>query len=83
MPRFTVAWRRSARDELGEIWLTADHRDEITTAANRIDGLLAHQADRLGEEFYGDRLIVVPPVHVVFTVSVPDRLVIVEQVWRV
>lgn len=83
MPQFTVAWRRSARNELGNIWLSAQHRDDITSAANQIDQLLSHQADRVGEEFYGDRLVVVPPVHAVFTLSVPDRFVIVEQVWSV
>ena len=46
MPRFTVAWRKSARDELGEIWLAVDRRDEITTAANRIDELLPWNIER-------------------------------------
>jgi len=68
---------------LGSIWLSAQHRDEITSAANQIDQLLSHQADRVGEEFYGDRLVVVPPVHVVFTLSEHDKMVIVEQVWCV
>jgi len=59
----------------------ATDRNAVRTAADQVDSILAVDPEAKGEEFYGDRLLVVGPLHVVFTVSPDDRLVQVLRVW--
>jgi hypothetical protein len=80
---FTVTWRPSAVHDASELWLAARQRRTIADAINRIDVLLAADPQRVGEEFYGDRLLVVPPIHVTYVVHLDDRRVDVEQIWQV
>jgi hypothetical protein len=80
--RFTVTWHPAAEAELAEIWLAADDRVSVTDAANRIDEALAAQPLSQGEEFYGDRILVVLPLAVTFTISEPDLRVQILQVWH-
>jgi plasmid stabilization system protein ParE len=80
--RFAVTWHPSAEQELAEIWLQASDQGAISTAANAIDQLLAVNPAMQGEEFYGDRLLVVLPLAVTFTTSEPDRTVRILQVWH-
>ena len=80
--RFTVTWHPAAEQELADIWLRCADRDEITRAAHTIDQLLASVPLSQGEEFYGDRILVVLPLAVTYTVSEPDRAVQILQVWH-
>lgn len=80
--RFTVTWRRSARDELAQIWLNAKDRRAVSEAANLIDLLLATDPGHLGEDFYGDRLLIVPPLAVAFAIRLDDRIAEIQQVWH-
>ncbi|RIK77421.1 MAG: hypothetical protein DCC68_17310 [Planctomycetota bacterium] len=80
--RYTVTWDRDAEAELTQLWLDAPDRAAIAAAANAIDRELAVDAERRGEEFYGDRLLVVRPLCVTFRVLPRDNLVIVRQVSR-
>jgi hypothetical protein len=80
--RFTVTWHPSAEQELANIWLPAIDRAAISQAANAIDRLLASDPLSQGEEFYGERLLVVLPLAVTYTVSEPDRTVQILQVWH-
>lgn len=80
--RFTVTWRPSAERDATELWLAARDQQAIAQSIDRIDALLSTNPEHIGEEFYGDRLLVVPPVHVIYRVSSADRRVDVEQVWR-
>jgi plasmid stabilization system protein ParE len=81
--RYTVVWSVAAQNELARIWLQASDRQAVTKAANRIDAILAVSPETKGEEFYRDRLIVDPPLHVVFAVSPDDRRVEVLHIWYV
>jgi plasmid stabilization system protein ParE len=80
--RFTVTWHPSAEQELSEIWMRASDRQNIAQAANLIDQLLASGPLTHGEDFYGDRILVVLPLAVTYKVSEPDRTVIILQVWH-
>jgi|GEM_PF-5870461 len=40
MTRRTVIWVPEAEDELGEIWLAADDRDAVASAADTTDSVL-------------------------------------------
>ena len=80
--RFTVTWHPSAEQELTDIWLRATDRAAVSQAANAIDRLLTSDPLSQGEEFYGERLLVVLPLAVTYTVSEQDRTVQILQVWH-
>jgi hypothetical protein len=78
--RFTVTWQAAAEQELAEIWLRSAERNDIVRATDYIDRVLATEPLSQGEEFYGDRILVVLPLAVTFTISEPDRRVQILQV---
>jgi hypothetical protein len=80
--RFTVTWRPSAERDATELWLAARDQRVIAESIDRIDFLLSTNPLQFGEDFYGDRLLVVPPIHVTYRVYPDDCRVDVEQVWR-
>jgi hypothetical protein len=74
--RFTVVWKREARDQLAEIWLASDNRNGVSNAANEIDRWLRNDPEQKGESRSGnDRIVMVPPLAVVFSVHEEDRIV--------
>jgi hypothetical protein len=79
--RFTVTWHPTAEAELADIWLRATDRAGVADAANNIDQSLAAEPLSQGEDFYGDRILVVLPLAVTYTVSEPDLSVQILQVW--
>ncbi len=81
MDRFTVVWTDEALEELSRIWIATAERASIAEAVQRIDHVLMHRATDVGLEFYADRLLVIPPLAVVFSVSDADLLVRVSAVW--
>lgn len=80
---FSVAYVQSAEDELTEAWLNASDRKSVEDASNLIDRLLRVDAHRRGQPFYGDRILVVAPLAVTFSVSIDDRMVKVLQVQKI
>jgi plasmid stabilization system protein ParE len=81
MIRFTVVWSEPANDRLAILWMSAPDRNAVTAAANAIDAALASDPLRQGEPLHeGLRSFHVPPLHVLFTVEEPDRLVRVVSV---
>jgi hypothetical protein len=56
--RFTVTWHPAAEAELAKIWLRESDRASITQATSFVDRALATQALAQGEDFYGDRILV-------------------------
>jgi plasmid stabilization system protein ParE len=80
--RYTVVWSNSAQNELTEIWLSAAaDRAQITKAAHQVDQELGTHPEANGVEFYGDRLLVVPPLQLVFNIRANDRIVEILHVW--
>jgi hypothetical protein len=79
--RYTVTWHPDAEKELARIWLEAVHQQAVAFAANEMDRELSSEPERKGQEFFGDRILVVPPLAVTFSVSHEDRLVRVLQAW--
>ena len=74
--RYTVTWKRSAADELAEIWMSARDRVAVTEAADRLDAALRADPDRYGESRGGTyRVVIVSPLAVVYDVSEADRRV--------
>ena len=81
MRKFTVTWHNAAIDELASAWLDSTHRSVLAKAVTAIDDTLAHDPSTKGIDFYGDRLLVILPLAVVFAVNPEDRLVRVLAVW--
>jgi hypothetical protein len=81
--KYDVDWVPSAQDKLADLWTQAADRQAITDAANEADRLLAHDPESKGEDFYGDRLLVVPPLHIVFTADRSKQHVLILDVWLV
>jgi hypothetical protein len=83
--KWTVSYRPTAKDRLATLWLDAANKREITSAADLIDRILLRSPLTAGESREGNsRLLIVPPLSVVFDVYPDDRLVDVLyiQEWR-
>jgi hypothetical protein len=81
MSRYTVTWLKGTENRLIEIWMRTADKQAVTTAANAIDARLAKDPANQGSEVgEGLRSLYVPPLHVLFSVREPDRLVEVVSV---
>lgn len=81
MTRYTVTWLKGAQNDLAQIWIDAADREAVTRAADAIDVELATDAEGRGIPVKeGLRGLYLPPLHVLFTVREPDRLVEVVSV---
>jgi plasmid stabilization system protein ParE len=75
MTTYTVTWHQQALDELTEVWTAAGRRKAVADSVNRIDRALRIDPAAKGVDFYGDRLLVVLPLAIVYTVRDQDRTV--------
>jgi hypothetical protein len=81
--RYTVVWRETALQQLAQIWLASADRNAITQAAATVDRELTNDPETKGDDYYGDRTLVLSPVMwVLFTVRADDRIADVLQVGR-
>lgn len=78
---YTVVWTRTALDSLATLWLESHRRNAITIAQHIIDQMLRHEPESKGVEFYGDRLLVVPPLQIIYSINNLDMQVVVLAVW--
>lgn len=81
MTRYTVTWNEYAVEDLARTWIESTDRQKLTHAVASIDASLMHDPLIKGIDFYGDRLLVIPPLAVVFAVRADDRIVEVLLVW--
>jgi len=70
--RYTVLWKPSALQRLTEIWLAASDRDEENRAVSDIEHHLAHQASAGDPCVVGTKIIVAPPLAVVYELDYGD-----------
>jgi lipoyl synthase len=79
--KFTVVWSHSALKELGDIWLASSDRASVTKASAKIDRQLKADPLSAGESRGGRlRILIAPPLSVLFKVSLDDRMVTVLHV---
>jgi hypothetical protein len=79
--KWTVIYRPSAIADLAELWEGALERSRVTSAADEIDRVLSLSPLTAGESREeATRLLIVPPLAVVFDVAPDDMQVIV---WRI
>ena len=79
--RFTVIWSLSAEDQLTELWLNATDRNAVTAAQHQVDQLLRVDPDTQGIPFFGNRLLLLAPLHVAYAINWADMQVEVYDVW--
>jgi hypothetical protein len=81
---FTVRWKRSASNELADLWTRGDSatRQAITEATDRIDRALARDPENQGESRQpGVRVFFEFPLGVRFEIDAEHSIVRVLQVW--
>lgn len=79
--RYAVAWEDSALNALANVWMLASDRTAVEVASNLADRELARDPDLKGTYFYGDRMLYVAPLRVVYCVEPADMRVRVLTVW--
>lgn len=81
--KFTVVWLPSAEQELARLWLTASDRAQVGEIADRIDATLSRDPLAIGESRGGHtRIVIAPPLTILYDVDEPNRLVRVWNLWR-
>jgi hypothetical protein len=82
---FTVVWKKSAEDSLAELWVHHEHyRDALSDAANQIDSLLRVDPQAKGKPYIAQsRMLLVPPLGILFRVHEADRLVRILTAWYI
>ena len=73
MTTYTVVWHEKALEDLAAIWLASEQQQSVTESVARIDRILRTDPSAKGVDFYGDRLLVVLPLAVVYVVKDQDR----------
>jgi len=81
--KHTVIWVPKAEQNLATLWMDAADRPIVTEAANEIDRRLRDDPGGAGESrSRGRRILLEPPLGVIFRVYAEDRIVRVLTVWR-
>ena len=79
---YTVRWKRTALDQLTELWLDAADRKRINAAVDEIDRLLAADPHEAGESRSDEiRILFCQPLGAFFEVDDGKREVQVLRVW--
>ncbi len=80
--RCTVIWTPDAEQELAGVWLGASDRNAVTQASHTIDQRLERDPLNEGESRSNDRrILLVPPLGVIYCVHPEDQSVDVLHVW--
>lgn len=79
----SVLWKKSAEDDLADLWLAATDREAIAHVSLEIDRCLEANPQSQGESRGGQRRILfVLGFVVTFEVYDADRIVRVLNIWR-
>lgn len=76
---YTVVWTPASLDRLAELWIDNPlQRDAIRTAGDKLDEVLRHNPDQIGEHRFDTvRAVKIPPLTVDFEINPDDRMVMV------
>jgi plasmid stabilization system protein ParE len=78
---FDVVWLPAAEQELAAVWTASSRRNDVARAVAAIDRLLELDPPNAGESRAGGRRILIePPLGVIFRVVGPT--VLVSRVWE-
>jgi hypothetical protein len=79
---WAVAWRETALQQLAQIWMDAADRAAVNRAVDAVDADLAADPEGAGEDYFGDRYIIHPPLWALYRTDPAARTVVVLQVGR-
>jgi hypothetical protein len=80
---YDVEWDDAALVELTDIYNRSPDKNAITQASDQVDRELSVDPEKKGQDFYGDRLLLVGPLHVVYRVGEDTQTVHVLSVYTV
>ena len=80
--RYAVEWRETAVQQLARIWLEAAQREHVNRAVDGIDAELPDDPDLKGDDYFGDRYLLVSGLWALYRVYPESRTVQVLQVGR-
>ncbi len=81
--KFTVAWDELSLKQLAHAWVEHDDRVAINRDVDTIDRELKHDPMGKGDDYFGDRYVLLPVLWALFSVNPDDRVVRVLQVGRI
>ncbi len=80
---FTVTWLDSPAAELFELWSDPNLRIAVTAACRKLDSVLEHSPNDVGESRPGDvRIIFETPLAAIYEVFLSERQVNILRVWH-
>ena len=79
---FTVLWRETALQQLARVWTDSDNRNGVTREVDLIDREVSEDPDEKGDDYFGDRYILMPILWALYRVVEDDRQVVALQVGR-
>ena len=82
MNKYTVVWSDEAIDALTKCWMDGIDRLDVTRASEKVDKALTFDPETIGANYGDDRILIVEPIWVAFTVEPEDRLVTVLRMGR-
>lgn len=81
--KWTVVWSEHALDQLANIWLSSEHRDEVTRASKHLDVLLRSRPLEVGEaRTPPERVLFEKPLAILYEAIEADCLVTVIAAWQ-
>jgi hypothetical protein len=80
---YGIDWTPSADLELARIWNDAPDPNEVTVAFNEIERRLKYNPDTQGESRSGNnRILIIEPLAILFTVDHQKQEVLIYSVWE-
>jgi plasmid stabilization system protein ParE len=79
--KYTVTYTPFAEYQLADIWVRVTDREQVSQASSRIEAMLRHDPEQLGQvRSDGRRALIESPLGYTFEVSPDDRLVKVVSI---
>ena len=79
---WTVVWRETALQQLARAWTGSSDRAAVNRAVDDIDETLSTDPEQKGDDYFGDRYVIHPPLWALFRTDPANRAVDVLQVGR-
>ena len=77
-----VVWRETALQQLARVWMDSDDRRGVNREVDDIDRTLSTDPDQKGDDYFGDRYILLPQMWALFRIEAEQKQVVVLQVGR-
>ncbi len=72
---WAVVWRETALQQLAGVWMDSDDRVAVNRAVDAIDATLSIDPEQKGEDYFGDRYVIHPPLWALYRTDPATRTV--------